>query len=190
MRNQRNERGDPHVNDWRRWAIPLVLCLILCVAFVLPVLGRAICGDPTVKRTDSARSISIAAPSPEIDWAEHFYLPDRHLRVRHASYRPMIVQEDVDEAPGSPSDRQVREPAAEDSRYMRAGPAEVGLTNAAIKGGGLLIVSLFWLVFLVILRRIFDKWFDEDVYTQAWPSTAVICTLLFTTAWILVSVIS
>lgn len=62
---------------------------------------------------------------------------------------------------------------------------QVALVNAAVKGTSLLIVAVFWILALVAFRYIFNRWFDEDVYTETWPSVAVITAMIFATAYIL-----
>jgi len=78
--------------------------------------------------------------------------------------------------------RQVIEPG-------HATAIQVALVNIAVKGTSLIMYFFVWCLGLWVLRREFNYWFDEDVYSQAWPSTAVIVVLLFCTAWVLVSTV-
>ena len=68
-------------------------------------------------------------------------------------------------------------------------PKEVALVNLAVKGTSLFLYFVVWLIGLVIFRYVFDRWWDEDVYQQTWPSVIVISVMVFCTAWVLVSTV-
>lgn len=67
----------------------------------------------------------------------------------------------------------------------RSTPSQVALVNLAVRGTALFAVFMVWLLCLVIFRRVFNYWWDADVYRQVWPSTLVIVAMLYCTAWIL-----
>ena len=68
-------------------------------------------------------------------------------------------------------------------------PREVALVNLAVKGTSLFLYFVVWLTGLVIFRYVFNRWWDEDVYHQTWPSVIVISVMVFCTAWVLVSTV-
>ncbi|MEW6351284.1 MAG: hypothetical protein AB1646_19695 [Thermodesulfobacteriota bacterium] len=76
------------------------------------------------------------------------------------------------------------------ARLSRATAWEVGLLNVAVKGSGLLMGSIVWLVFLLILRRLFDYWWTERVWGDKYTATIVICVKLLATAWVLGMMVS
>lgn len=71
-----------------------------------------------------------------------------------------------------------------------ATPLQVALVNAAVKGTTLLIVAIFWILALVAFRYIFNRWFDEDVYTKTWPSVIVISVMIVCTCMVLIAAVS
>ena len=68
-------------------------------------------------------------------------------------------------------------------------PKEVALVNLAVKGTSLFLYFVVWLSGLVIFRYVFNRWWDEDVYNQTWPSVIVISVMVICTAWVLVSTV-
>jgi hypothetical protein len=71
----------------------------------------------------------------------------------------------------------------------RSTALEVAAVNIAVKGTSLLMYFFVWLLGLAIFRYVFNRWFDEDVYTKTWPSVVVITTMIICTAWVLVSTV-
>jgi hypothetical protein len=67
---------------------------------------------------------------------------------------------------------------------------EVGLVNLAIKWPNLIMALFVGLVFLVVLRTVFGRWFSPIVYTEAWPSVAVILGMLGFMAVVLYAALS
>ena len=68
-------------------------------------------------------------------------------------------------------------------------PQEVALVNLAVKGTSLFLYFVVWLIGLVIFRYVFNRWWDEDVYQQTWPSVIVISVMVICTAWVLVATV-
>ena len=68
-------------------------------------------------------------------------------------------------------------------------PREVALVNLAVKGTSLFLYFVVWLIGLVIFRYVFNRWWDEDVYQQTWPSVIVISVMVICTAWVLVATV-
>ena len=68
-------------------------------------------------------------------------------------------------------------------------PKEVALVNLAVKGTSLFLYFVVWLIGLVIFRYVFNRWWDEDVYQQTWPSVVVISVMVICTAWVLVATV-
>lgn len=75
------------------------------------------------------------------------------------------------------------------TKISRAAPLEVALVNIAVKGTSLAMYFLVWMFGLVIFRYVFNRWFDEDVYTQAWPCVVVVGTMILCTAWVIVATV-
>lgn len=71
-----------------------------------------------------------------------------------------------------------------------ATPIQVGLTNVAVKGTSLFMVSVMWLVFILILRRVFDYHWDKDIWENTWASVTIISVMLLCTAYILRAVVA
>ena len=60
----------------------------------------------------------------------------------------------------------------------RATPLQVGSVTGASVGIVILLAGTAYIGFLVLLRYVFNRWFDQDVYTKTWPSTVVICVMI------------
>lgn len=181
----------------RVWSLVLVL---VCLVVILPAPHQAF-GEPTPTE-DSSPLIGAQEPlGPTLALPFLFTTPlpfaetGPVLKWNIPSYSGHTGLAQPDGGQSEPSDegigltREEYEQFKQITRAGRAAPIDVALVNLAVKGTGLLVVGLSWLIFLVILRRVFDRWFDEDVYSAAWPSTVVIAVLLACTAWILVSVV-
>lgn len=66
-----------------------------------------------------------------------------------------------------------------------AAPLQVALTNTAVRATNVLIVGLAWIAFLLILRRMFNYWFDKDLWNDKTASTVVVSILLGCSAYLL-----
>ena len=177
-------------------APPLVLGI--CLALILPALSRATMIDysaPTLPLTGGPNGASTSPPSRDNPMIQHvavFVPPPVFPAPKLEPTTTGIVQRPIEPVYAANSNaltpeetqrlRQVIEPG-------RATALEVAAVNIAVKGTSLLMYFVVWCVGLWILRREFDYWFDEDVYSQTWPSVVVIVALLVCTAWVLVSTV-
>lgn len=70
-----------------------------------------------------------------------------------------------------------------------ATPLQVALVNAAVVGTKIIIVMLAFVIGLVIMRRIFDRWWDQDLYNDTWASMCVVIAKLIVLGWILTATV-
>ena len=61
----------------------------------------------------------------------------------------------------------------------RAPALQVATVTGAAVGMVILLAGLAYILFLVLMRYVFNRWFDQDVYGKTWPSTLVICVMIF-----------
>ena len=66
---------------------------------------------------------------------------------------------------------------------------QVGTMKATIQGITVLIVMLALIGGLMVLRRMFDRWFDAHIYDNTWASTAVVVALLLILGMVLTAAI-
>ena len=116
----------------------------------------------------------LSAPSPTIQFATQMNVESDENLTQSWAY---ITEEEY---------KRFREIIDQPSKST---PREVALVNLAVKGTSLFLYFVVWLIGLVIFRYVFDRWWDEDVYQQTWPSVIVISVMVFCTAWVLVSTV-
>ena len=177
-------------------ATPLVLGI--CLALILPALSRATMIDysaPTPLLIGGPNGASTSPPSRDNPMIQHvavfvpplvFPAPKLEPTTTGIVQRPSEPVHAANSNALTPEEtqrlRQVIEPG-------RSTALEVAAVNIAVKGTSLLMYFFVWLLGLAIFRYVFNRWFDEDVYTKTWPSVVVITTMIICTAWVLVSTV-
>ena len=116
----------------------------------------------------------LSAPSPALQFASQMRVETDENLTESWAY---ITEEEY---------RRFREIIDQPSKST---PKEVALVNLAVKGTSLFLYFVVWLIGLVIFRYVFNRWWDEDVYQQTWPSVVVISVMVICTAWVLVATV-
>jgi len=107
-------------------------------------------------------------------------------------------QEDDEEATGPDNDDNYPSVLLTPVEYeqleqiLRIGGA-TPLVVAAVKGAGVgvtvLIAMCAFILGLVIMRRIFNFWWDKDLYDNTWASTCIVCMKLLVLGWIITAAV-
>jgi hypothetical protein len=178
-----------------------VLAILLGLVLCLPAPSRA--ADVPADMVPQGNLLRIGAlPPPMVTGKRPVLFADKSgIRLQEDLERP--DQDDTTEAIVLTPDeyRRLKQPGRSltDDEYKefknlttisKATPLQVAAVNLAIKATGVFVIGLAWLLFLHVLRRSWNFWFDKDLWGQTWPSVVVVTVLLICTAWILVSVVS
>ncbi len=71
----------------------------------------------------------------------------------------------------------------------RATARDVAWVTVANVLPAILIVGLAFILLLVALRYIFNRWFDADIYNHTWPSVLVVCVMVICMTAVLVAAV-
>jgi hypothetical protein len=146
---------------------------ICCILLVFMISGDAGAGLPDMNESALGRSLREVLPSVP---SKLITMPDD------------IMVREIDTSLELTPDELVKVRKLLEKRVATA--KDVAWVNVAVKGTALVMALCIGLIFLVVLRYVFNRWFDEDVYTQAWPSVAVIAAMLAFMAVVLYGAVS
>jgi len=180
----------------------IIIILAVCPAVIQPELGRA--NGSSTPKAEAIRIKDTDRPprsshfhTQGVDRAAERMFPNPGItpddrggpRAAVPIAAPQLKAADLEQPGRVTLTRDEYEQFKQLTKISRAAPLEVALVNIAVKGTSLAMYFLVWMLGLVIFRYVFNRWFDEDVYTQTWPSVAVVGTMIVCTAWVIVATV-
>jgi hypothetical protein len=206
MSLSRSKRGGirHEINTFILW---FLIAAVAALAVFLPAPGQAQTGfgDTLVTEVDGLPASFGALPPPGFDQAKNIFgvfslltpvtepAPAVAESASAADGESFLSLSDEEHAKlreflGNPGKTLTDDEYGQLKRLLSnsaAAPLQVALTNTAVRATNVLIVGMAWIAFLLILRRMFNYWFDKDLWDDKTASTVTVGILLVCSAYLL-----